>query len=233
MFVSFIMNLWYKKGRGDTMNQKVMLINVEVVTTSYIEKFKKLHYELANENFIVPDDFFESAISAAYDQKEKVNYRYPRFNLFNDNVKALYDVVNEEIHPNNEQLAHLVNLAKRYDYHVVFIFDQYKAQGKHLIPLLTHWVSDALVLFSDQSLQGKPDPHLYVRAIKHFNASANDALVIDSSRNGIQASHLTHSRCIYIDKGLGISEKIFKYSTYQAENVVDVERILLSIKSEK
>jgi beta-phosphoglucomutase-like phosphatase (HAD superfamily) len=215
------------------MNQKVMLINVEVVATSYIQKFKQYHHTIANDNYVVPHDFFESAISAAYDHKEKTNYRYPRFDLFSPEIKALYDEVNQEIHPNNETLKYLVNLAKKYDYKIAFIFDQTKKQGLHLEKTLTEWVNDCVVFFCDQSLLGKPEPNLYVRAIKYFNANSNHALVIDSSRNGILATHLANARSIYIDRGLGITERIFKYSTYQATDVYDVERIIESMNNER
>jgi beta-phosphoglucomutase-like phosphatase (HAD superfamily) len=215
------------------MNQKVMLINVEVVATSYIQKFKQFHINIANESFNIPDDFFESSISAAYDQKEKTNYRYPRFDLFSQDLKAVYDEINQEIHPNNKTLSYLVSLAHKYDYKVAFIFDQSKKQGLHLVDVLTNWVSDCIVLFGDQSLLGKPEPNLYVRAIKHFNANSNHALVIDSSRNGILASHLANARSIYIDQGLGITERIFKYSTYQASDIYDVERLIQSMNNER
>lgn len=215
------------------MNQKVMLINVEVVATSYIQKFKDFHYAIANDNFDVPHDFFESAISAAYDHKEKTNYRYPRFDLFSHDLKALYDEVNQEIHPNNDTLKYLVDLANKYDYKIAFIFDQTKKQGCQLEKILTDWVGDSVVFFGDQSLLGKPEPNLYVRAINHFNANSNHALVIDSSRNGILASHLANARSIYIDRGLGITERIFKYSTYQAADVADIDRIIISMNNER
>lgn len=215
------------------MNQKVMLINVEVVATSYIRKFKQFHLAIANEAFVVPDDFFESAISAAYDHKEKTNYRYPRFDLFSQELKTIYDEVNQEIHPNNETLQFLVSLAKKYDYKIAFIFDQSKKQGLHLEKVLTDWVNDSVVFFGDQSLLGKPEPNLYVRAIKRFNANPNHALVIDSTRNGILATHLANARSIYIDRGLGITERIFKYSTYQASDVYDVDRIIESMNNER
>lgn len=210
-----------------------MLINVEVVATSYIQKFKEFHHTIANQTFAIPDDFFESAISAAYEQKEKTNYRYPRFDLFSQDLKALYDEINHDIHSDNETLVHLVNLAQKYDYKIAFIFDQSKKQGLHLEKLLTDWVKDSIVFYGDQSLLGKPEPNLYVRAIKQFNANANHALVIDSTRNGILAAFLANARSIYIDKGLGISERIFKYSTYQALDVYDVERLIQSINNER
>lgn len=210
-----------------------MLINVEVVATSYIDQFKEFHHNIANETFAIPDDFFESAISAAYDQKEKTNYRYPRFDLFSQDLKALYDEVNQDIHPDNEILVHLVSLAQKYDFRVAFIFDQSKKQGIHLEKVLTDWVKDSIVFFGDQSLLGKPEPNLYERAIKHFNANANHSIVIDSTRNGISAAFLANARSIYIDKGLGITERIFKYSTYQALDVYDVERLIQSINNER
>lgn len=215
------------------MNTKVLLINVEVVTTSYIHDFKHYHLQLANQQFPVVDDFFESAISAAYDQKEKTNYRYPRFDLFSSEVKALFDHVNPTINSNNARLATLVALAKKFDYKIAFIFDQGKKQGQHLEPLLLEWVHDAIVLFGDQSFLGKPEPNLYVRAIKHFNANANHAIVIDSTRNGILAAHLADTRSIYVDHGLGISERIFKYSTYQVNELSEIEAILKAIEEER
>ncbi|MBS3991914.1 MAG: HAD hydrolase-like protein [Erysipelothrix sp.] len=215
------------------MNQKVMLINVEVVATSYIQKFKQFHLNIANEAYNIPDDFFESSISAAYDQKEKTNYRYPRFDLFNQDLKAIYDEINQEIHPNNKTLSYLVSLAQKYNYKVAFIFDQSKKQGHHLAEILTNWVSDCIVLFGDQSLLGKPEPNLYERAIKHFNASANHSIVIDSTRNGILAAFLANARSIYVDLGLGITERIFKYSTSQANDIYDIERLIQSIHNER
>ena len=215
------------------MNQKVMLINVEVVATSYIEKFKQFHNLLTNNTFEIPNDFFESAISAGFEQKEKTNFRYPRFDLFNLELKKIYDDVNHDIHSNNMTLVHLVNLAKKYDYKIAFIFDQTKKQGFHLEKILIDWISDGVVLFGDQSLLGKPEPNLYVRAIKHFSANSNHTLVIDSSRNGILASHLAHARSIYTEHGFGITERIFKYSTYQASDVNDVDRIINSMNNEK
>jgi beta-phosphoglucomutase-like phosphatase (HAD superfamily) len=215
------------------MNTKVMLINVEVVSTSYINDFKALHTRLANDQFKVVDDFYESSISAAYDQKEKTNYRYPRFDLFSEDHKALYDQVNDQIHPENPVLKRLVEYAQSYDYKIAFIFDQSKKQGQHLAPALLEWISDAVVFFGDQSFLGKPEPNLYVRAIKHFEANSNHALIIDSSRNGILAAHLADARSIYIDKGLGISERIFKYSTYQVSELSEIEPILKAIENER
>jgi beta-phosphoglucomutase-like phosphatase (HAD superfamily) len=221
------------KIRGIVMNTKVMLINVEVVATSYINDFKALHIRLANNQFNVVDDFYDSAISAAFEQKEKTNYRYPRFNLFSDDHKALFDHVNTQIHPQNPTLAFLVALAQKYNYKIAFIFDQPKKQGQHLIQILLDWVNDSVVLFGDQSFLGKPEPNLYVRAIKHFDANSNHALIIDSSRNGILAAHLANARSIYIDQGLGLSERIFKYSTYQISELNEIEPIIQAIESER
>jgi beta-phosphoglucomutase-like phosphatase (HAD superfamily) len=221
------------KIRGIHMNTKVMLINVEVVSTTYIQDFKNLHRRLANDQFKVVDDFYESSISAAYDQKEKTNYRYPRFDLFSDDHKALFDHVNTQIHPQNPILNSLVDLARQFGYKIAFIFDQPKKQGQHLAPALLEWVDDAAVFFGDQSFLGKPEPNLYVRAIKHFEANTNHALIIDSSRNGILAAHLANARSIYFDQGLGMSERIFKYSTYQINDLNEIEPILTAIENER
>jgi beta-phosphoglucomutase-like phosphatase (HAD superfamily) len=221
------------KIRGIIMNTKVMLINVEVVATSYISDFKALHARLANHQFSIPDDFYESSISAAFEQKEKTNYRYPRFDLFSDDHKALFDHVNDQINPDNPTLKTLVELAQKYDYKIAFIFDQPKKQGQHLIPILQDWVNDSVVFFGDQSFLGKPEANLYVRAINHFKANSNHALVIDSTRNGILAAHLAHARSIYIDHGIGLTERIFKYSTYQISDLNDIDSILQAIESER
>lgn len=215
------------------MKTKVMLINVEVVATSYIHDFKALHTTLAPSDYLIPDDFFESALSAAYDQKEKTNYRYPRFDLFSEQHKALFTHVNTQITPENPILQQLTSYAQQFDYQVAFIFDQHKKQGQQVADVLCAWIQNSIAFFADQSLLGKPEPNLYVRAIKHFEAHPNHAIVIDSSRNGILASHLANARSIYIDQGLGLSERIFKYSTYQVNSIDEIEPILNAISQEK
>lgn len=213
------------------MPSQVMLINVEVVATPYIREFKRFHHSLDSSDSPLPHDFFESALSAAFDQKEKTNYRYPRIDLFSSAHRALFDDANLHINPTNPILITLTQLAARYDYHVAFIFDQHKKQGNHVAQALCAWIPHSVAYFADQSVLGKPEPHLYVRAIKHFNVQPNHALVIDSTRNGISAAHLAHARSIYLDNGLGFSERICKYSTYQAATLEELTTLIHHLNS--
>ena len=45
------------------------------------------------------------------------------------------------------------------------------------------------VIGGDAVLHGKPNPELFLRVLKHFNISNDEALVLEDSCNGIMASH--------------------------------------------
>lgn len=213
------------------MPSQVMLINVEVVATPYIQTFKNYHQALCTNDTLLPDDFFENAISAAYEHKEKTNFRYPRVDLFSPAHHALFDNINHHIHPNNPTIKLLASLAAQYNYDVAFIFDQMKKQGQQVATALCAHYPHAVAFFGDQSVLGKPEPHLYLRAIKHFNVHPNQALVIDSTRNGILAAHLAQARSVYINHGLGLSERIVKYATYHVDSLSHLPTLLQHINT--
>lgn len=206
---------------------KTLLINVENILTDYVPQ--TIHYWQSRAKEIdhpLSDDFIESFLSAGPEMLEKTFFRFPHFEQFaHDHNQLLLDV-NQQINDDNLAIQKLLLLKQKHNLNIGFIYDQKKAQAQHVSSYLERKFNPIIQLYQDDAFLGKPEANIFSKARALCQLKANDTLVLDSSKNGILAAFLANMRGIYLDKGCGVSERVFKYSYRLLEDFVQLNETL-------
>jgi beta-phosphoglucomutase-like phosphatase (HAD superfamily) len=206
---------------------KTILINVENILTDYVPQAIHFWQRKANEiNHTLPDDFIESFLSAGTEMQEKTFFRFPHFKQFAlDSDQLLFDV-HQQINDDNLTIQKLLLMQQKHNLDIGFIYDQKKTQAQHISTYLEDTFNPIIQLYQDDAFLGKPEANILSKARALCQLKANDTLVLDASKNGILAAFLANMRGIYLDKGCGVSERVFKYSYRMLEELTQLEEIL-------
>ena len=194
-----------------------LLINVETILTDYVSD--SIHFWNEKAKLIkqpLPLDFLESWLSAGYDATEMVFFRFPRFKAFQDESTLLYTKANQTLKANRDILVQLKAFGLANNMTIVYAFDQNKRFDPTIKPFIEAIDKSAIVLFNDDAILGKPEANLYFKAAKLSKSKPSKTIVLAASKNGLLAAHVGFMRSVYLDQGLGVSERIFKYSNRQA-----------------
>lgn len=206
---------------------KTLLINVENILTDYVFQTINFWQSRANEmNHPLPDDFIESFLSAGPEMKEKTFFRFPHFKQFAQDGDQLLLDVQQQINDSNVTIQKLILLKQRYNLDIGFIYDQKKVHAQQLSAYLDEKFKPIVQLYQDDAFLGKPEGNIFSKARALCQLKANDTLVLDASKNGILAAFLANMRGVYLDMGLGVSERVFKYSYRMLEELTQLEETL-------
>lgn len=216
------------------MEKHALLINVETSLTDYVGlSINFWQQKAALLNKPLPTDFLEAWISAGYDATEMVFFRFPSFQVFQHQAIQLYNQANQQLQNNIQTIQLIKDFANKHQLEVAYAFDQNKNVDATIAPFLKKQHQQALIYFNDDATLGKPEANLYFKAANHLKVKPSKTIVIAGSKNGLLAAHVGYMRSVYIDKGLAISERIFKYSNYQVNDLATALEKALAIMLEK
>lgn len=215
---------------GDIL--KTLLINVETILTDYVERSTAFWQEKANQiQRPLPHDFMESFLSAGDDALEKFFFRFPHFQAFHNESNHLFQEVNKQLNDSNGLINQLHSLKQSHDLHLGLIYDQKRNHAKEIAHYLQNRLSPITQVFADDAALGKPEGNIFLKAKILSESKANEIWVIDGSKNGILAAFLANIHGIYIDMGLGLTERIFKYSYRNLKSLEKLEALLIQEKN--
>jgi beta-phosphoglucomutase-like phosphatase (HAD superfamily) len=203
------------------INLKTVLINVETILTDYVEQAICFWQDKADQlNIPLPEDFLESFLSGGFDQVEKTFFRFPHFKAYYQESMKLFEKANQSLNDDNPYLQQIIKLKQTHGLEVGLIYDQNHLQAKEVSKYLESKLQPIIQLYSDDAFLGKPEGNIFLKAkaLKHLKAS--ETLVADATKNGILAAFVAQMKGVYIDMGLGLSERLYKYS-YRNTNAIN------------
>lgn len=202
---------------------KTVLINVESILTDYVEEAILFWNDKATQiNKQLPEDFLESFLSGGNDQIEKTFFRFPHFQPFYQESLALYHQANQQLLDNNPFLDQLLILQQTLDLQIGLIYDQTQVQASSVSQYLHKKLNPMIQLFSDDVFLGKPEGNIFLKAKALKRLKPSETWVLDATKNGILAAFLAQMKGVYIDKGLGLSERLYKYSYRNTNDLLEL-----------
>src|SRR5690554_2214034 len=168
----------------------------------------------------------DSFLGAGFDQKEKTFFRFPHFQQFEKESESLFDQVNHQINDDNPYIQEMLSLIKKHNLQVGLVYDQRKSQATEISKYLERTFNPIVQLYYDDAFLGKPEGNIYFKAKALCKLKANDTLVLDASKNSVLAAYLAHMKGIYLDRGVGVSEKTYKFSYRSIESFQQLSKII-------
>lgn len=208
-------------------NLKTILINVETILTDYVEQAKTFWLSKAEQvNRPLPDDFMESFLSAGHEALDKTFFRFPHLAPFQQESNLLFHQANQQINDSNPYIRQVMHLVATHDVAIGLIYDQTQEKAKEVASYLEDKLHPIIQLFGDDAVLGKPEGNIFLKAKALKRLKANDTWVVDATKNGILAAFLADMKGIYVDMGLGLSERLFKYSYRNTESLHHISSML-------
>ncbi len=206
---------------------KTILISVENILTDYVSQVIQYWQTKAKEiDHPLPDDFIESFLSAGIEMQEKTFFRFPVFLPFKQESKQLLTNVLSQINDDNATIQQLLTLKEKHNVQIGFVYDLKKSDAFSSARYLESIFQPIIQLYADDAFLGKPEANIFNKARALCQLKANDTLVLDASKNGILAAFLANMRGLYLDQGIGVSERVFKYSYRTLSDLAQLEHIL-------
>jgi HAD superfamily hydrolase (TIGR01509 family) len=210
--------------QGEIMNIQLCILSAEGIlldtNKSLIQSWQtaaKLH------GVTIPEGFFENILSAGIDHRQKVFYQYPHLAQLEASVLINHRKQPEQI---NSQLTELLDFLKDNKIKIAIVSDRPRQIIFPKIESLCKNYDINVLVCANEVLVGKPDPNVYLKAAKLSNVKSGNTLVIDDSRNGCYAAHLAFMRSIFYQHSLPLSERLFKYSYRQINQLTEITDII-------
>ena len=204
-----------------------LLVNVENILTDYVPRsmffFQKKAILLDRK---LPDDYIDSFLSAGHEALIHHYYRFPHFKAFSQESEQLFTAVNQQINADNHRVQQLLNLQKQLPLKNGFIYDKKKKDDFQVSDFLVESFKPVLQLYRDDAFLGKPEGNIFFKAKALANLQVKATYVLDASKNGMLSAYLANMRGLYLDQGVGINERIFKYSYMQVHTFQEVHAVL-------
>jgi len=114
---------------------------------------------------------------------------------FYDEILADHDLLRESEWPHNIELLHR---AKRAGYKIALATMSYRDQVDRILKALNVQDQFNIVLAREDVERGKPDPEIYLLAVRRLEQHPSDCLVIEDSPIGVQAAVHAGTHCIAV-----------------------------------
>ncbi len=210
------------------IKMQTVLINVENILTDYVMLSIDFWQKKAEEiDKPLPDDFLESLLGAGIEQTEKTFFRFPHFQQFELESTLLFEKINNQVCDDNPMIDRILQLKSMHDLRIGLIYDQRRSTVNSISDYLQQRLEPFVQLYRDDAFLGKPEANIFNKARALGKLKANDTWVLDASKNGILSAFLANMKGVYLDQGLGLSERIYKYSYRNIQDIDRFERLLI------
>jgi HAD superfamily hydrolase (TIGR01509 family) len=210
--------------QGEIMNIQLCILSAEGILLDTNKSLIQSWQTTANLHGVtIPEGFFENILSAGIDHHHKVFYQYPQLAQLEASVRK-----NHRDQPNqiNPQVIEVLEYLKKNAIKIAIVSDNPRQVIWPKIESLCQSYDIDVLVCANEVLVGKPDPNVYLKAAKLSNVKSGHTLVIDDSRNGCYAAHLAYMRSVFYQHSLPLSERLFKYSYRQINQLTEITDII-------
>lgn len=168
-----------------------LMIDSERITfEGYKHIMKKMDLEMTREFYV---SLLGKPIKGIYQRfYDEYGTDFPIETVIKDVHQYMADLFEEKGVPLKEGLLNLLIYLKEHGYKTIVATSSNRVRVDHILALanITEYFDDSIC--GDEVTKGKPNPEVFLKSCEKLGVSVEDAVVLEDSEAGIQASHSAH-----------------------------------------
>lgn len=194
-------------------SERYLYLNTE------LEISKKLGFPLSEE-------FFKSLMGGSWDVYpdrivEHAGKDFPIEEYMNLLFKRIDEIVDYETIPLRPGAIEILNYCRQNNIKMAIATSTLKDTALKCLKNCGIYDYFDYIVTGDMVEKGKPDPEIFLKAIKHFNIDIQDALVFEDGHNGSLAAANGNCRLVIVEDLAYISKQDKEYAEVNLDSLMD------------